>query len=237
MSDAGSASSTGNEPLAVQDYIAGRMSDGEREAFEDALVGDAQLVRELEESLRLREGLAVLREQGVLGELRRPRRRAFAIGVAAAAVAVVVVGVGVGVGRFYSKRSAPIVAASVGALRPGSSNPPPVVVKSYSFATVREASSVIVLGLPSSGALEMRALTGGAESRRTFRVTLEGIRNEKASRIGFAEHLAADAEGFVVVYADASQLKPGEYALVVEPEETQASSAGERFSFTLRGEF
>lgn len=234
MSGAGSAGSAGNDPLAVQDYIAGRMSDSDRETFEAALLQDARLVRDVEESLRLREGLAVLREQGVLGELRRPRRRAFSIGVAAAAVAVVVVGVGVG--RYYPKRSAPIVAASVAALRTGS-NPPPIVVKSYSFATVREASSTLVLGLPSSGALEMRALTAVTEARRTFRVTLEGIRNEKASRIGFAEHLAADAEGFVVVYANASQLKPGEYALVVEPEETQTSSAGERFSFTLRGEF
>jgi hypothetical protein len=216
-----------NDPAAVQDYIAGRMSDSDREVFEAALLKDPHLVRDLEESLRLREGLAVLREQGVLGELRHPRRRAFSIGVAAAAVAVVVVGVG----RYHSKRSAPIVAASVAALGTVS-NRPPVVVKRYSFATVREASSTLVLGLPSNGALELRALTPVTEARRTFRVSLEEIRNQKASRIGFAEQLAADAEGFVVIYADASQIKPGDYALVVEPDD--AGEAGrERFTFAL----
>jgi hypothetical protein len=48
----------------MQDFIAGRLSDDEQRAFEDRLARDAGLVHELEQSLRLSEGLHQLRAQG-----------------------------------------------------------------------------------------------------------------------------------------------------------------------------
>ena len=53
----------GRDYRTMQDYIVGRLSDDESHAFEDRLVNDPGLVRELEESIRLREGLQRLREQ------------------------------------------------------------------------------------------------------------------------------------------------------------------------------
>lgn len=225
----------------VQDYVAGRLSDADRRAFEEQLLSDASLVRDLEESLRLREGLEMLREQKVLGqrvlgqkrvpgEAWRPRRPAwftgFALASAAALAAIVVC-----VGFYYVKRSPPMLAASVAALRSSSAL---VVVKQYSFAVVREATSIPELDLPTSGALELRALTPITGSGRTLRVTLSQIRSQKTSRIGVAEHLAPNADGFVVIYADASTLEQGDYSLSVEPDDIEDKSAGARFAFKLK---
>jgi hypothetical protein len=225
-----------NNPVALQDYIAGRMSDTDIRAFEEQLQTDPSLARDLEESLRLREGLEMLREQGVLGQLQRPRPRAFFVRAAAAAAAVIVLCVAL----YYvqqstqhsTEASTPTVAASLAAL--GTRSTPPLnVVQRYSFATVREAISTPELALPASGALELRALTALTDSHRTYRVTLEKIDHQGVSPIGTAEHLTADADGFVVLYADASKLQPGEYSLHVAPDEGD-NTTGERFTFRLR---
>src|ERR1700730_2101439 len=103
-----------NNPVALQDYIAGRMSDADRSAFEERLQSDASLAQELEESLRLRGGLEMLREQRVLGKLERPRRRAFSIQMAGASAAAAVIVLCVAL--YYVPRSSPTVAASLAAL-------------------------------------------------------------------------------------------------------------------------
>jgi len=54
----------GRDSERMQDYIVGRLSDHEHRAFEDRLVRDPGLVHELEQSLRLSDGLHQLRAQG-----------------------------------------------------------------------------------------------------------------------------------------------------------------------------
>ena len=147
---------------------------------------------------------------------------------AAAAVAVIALCVGL----YYVRQSPAVVAASVAAL-PLSANKPLVVVERYSFATVREATQTPVLDLPSGGALELRALTSATGGGRTFRATLEEIRGEEPFRLGAAEHLAPDADGFVAIYADTSHLQPGDYLLIVQSDVEDKTSA-ERFAFRLK---
>jgi hypothetical protein len=222
-------STTVNNPVALQAYIAGRMSDTDRRAFEHELQTNASLARDLEESLRLREGLEMLREQQVLGNLKSPRRALLMrMAVASAAAALIVFGVAL----YYVQRSTPTVAASLAALGAHSTAPLNIVAR-YSFASMREATSTPNLALPASGALELRALTKPTDSHRTYRATLEAIGNQGVSPIGMAEHLAADADGFVVLYADASKLQPGQYSLHVAPLDGD-DTTGERFTFTLR---
>src|SRR2546429_9659507 len=60
--------SAGRDYERMQDYIVGRLSDDDSHAFEDRLLNDPGLVRELEQSLRLRDGLEQLREQGYFGK-------------------------------------------------------------------------------------------------------------------------------------------------------------------------
>ena len=48
----------------MRDYLVGRLSDDERRTFEERLLRNPEFVREFEQSLRLREGLAQIRAQG-----------------------------------------------------------------------------------------------------------------------------------------------------------------------------
>jgi hypothetical protein len=222
--------------VAVRDYVAGRLSDAARQAFEERLLLDARLVREVEASLRLREGLEMLREQGVLGELRRPQRRALRMRFVRAAVAAAVVGALIVVASqllYPGTHSPPVVAASIATLR-GDSSAPPRVIGRYSFAAMRGAASTPELPVPKEGALEVRALTARADTPRTFKVTLVGVRDTTTPVVGVVEHVAPDADGFIAVYADVAQLQPGAYALVVEPEGISDPTAGSRFAFKLK---
>jgi hypothetical protein len=215
----------------VQKYISGRLPDAERSVFETQLLTDASLVRDLEESLRLREGLEVLRERQELVGLKAPRRRpVFFIGFASASAAALAI-IALAVAQHYVHRSPAVIAASVAALRLNATAPL-TVVERYSFATPRAATPSPNLTLPTSGALELRALTPVTDAPRRFRVTLAKILDNKVtSPIGVAAvHLAPDADGFVVIYADASKLQPGDYSLSVDPED---ESAGEHFAFRL----
>src|ERR1700736_5334727 len=75
----------------IANYVSGRMSAAETQAFEADLLRAPELVDEMEETLRLREGLAVLRDRGQLhGKTRAwtiPVWAGLAASVAVAAVA------------------------------------------------------------------------------------------------------------------------------------------------------
>src|SRR5215472_14357808 len=47
----------------MRDYVRGRLTENESQAFEDRLARDPELVREFEQTLRLREGLEQLKDQ------------------------------------------------------------------------------------------------------------------------------------------------------------------------------
>jgi hypothetical protein len=217
-----------NNPITVQDYIAGRLSDGDQRAFEDQLLSDASLVQVVEESLRLREGLEILRERNDLVKSGAMRRRIFSpkwVASSVAALALVVLCVDV----YLARHSRPVVAATIGELRVGA---PLTVAAYYSFASMRAATETPDLALPASGVLELRALTRGLSADLKYRVTLEEVLGTTTSRIGVADHLVPDADGFVAVYADASKLQPGSYSLLVESV-VDDKAMGERFSFGL----
>jgi hypothetical protein len=223
-----------NDSVLVQDYVANRMSEDERQTFEARLLSDSDLLRDLEESLRLREGLEVLREQDALKDLRNPRRGSSRMGWAVAASLAIAA---LCLALYQTRRAPPVMVASAGILR-STSGAALDTARVYSFATSRRGTPIPDLPLPLSGALELRALVpGAAESAdHTFGVTLE--RRDGAdgmSRVGAAAHLVPDADGFVAVYLDAARLRPGSYSLVVE---AGAKGAGrptedERFDFRL----
>src|ERR1700733_15184169 len=122
---------------SMKNYVAGRLSETDRAAFEDRLLTDEGLVRELEESLRLREGLEILRERRELGLQTPAQRRTWVSAVLRAGAAAMVIIV-LYLGWHYVQRSPAIVAASVAALRTNTSIPL-VVVERHTFATLREA--------------------------------------------------------------------------------------------------
>jgi hypothetical protein len=221
----------------MRDYLVGRLSDDEQRAFEERLVRDPALARELEQMLRLREGLAQLKAQGLFEKppARAPLRRgalssrlgmlALRLGVPVLAAATIA---GVGLFLWVQTRPSTVLTASI-----ESRAAAPAIAAHFTFIALRDASTP-QLDLPASGLIEMRAAPGLRTTAAPYRVTL--IRHEEgasATPIGVLTGLALGADGYAHCYANASGLKPGGYVLRVESDARTAGTA-ETFRFNFR---
>jgi hypothetical protein len=202
----------------MRDYVGGRLADDERRTFEDRLVRDPELVREFEQTLRLRAGLEQLKAEGYFV---RPaprtahRRLMWMPALAAAALAAVAIILWVqpqtsstGVLRASPGRGA---TAAVGA--------------HFTFVSMRGSSSYD-LDRPAAGLIEFRASPAGHSAGARYRLTLERVGQSGASEpIGALADLVPGADGYLHGYADVSGLTAGRYLLRVETAGQRADSA------------
>jgi hypothetical protein len=217
------------ESATMQDFIAGRLTDDEHRAFEDRLVREPQLVRELEQSLRMREGLQQLRTQGYFGTA-AARGRRFRIWVPALVAAA---GAGLALFLWLPRGSGPppILMASLASR--AVTDVTPLVTAHFTFVSMRGGSAPNV-DLPPAGLIEIRAAPTTRQTVLRYRVTL--VRQGDG---GFAESVAAldglvlSTDGYVHCYADASRLTPGSYVLRIQPGSNSPGLA-EEFPFNLR---
>lgn len=221
----------------LQAYITGTLNEAQLRAFEDRLLCDESLVQELEDSLRLREGLEILRARQEL-KTRAPlrtrvplRTRRLLLRALGAAAAAGILAVGLAV--LYRQPGPAVVAASLDALHVSAVNP-----VRYTFAKLRGAAELPVLELPERGVLELRALTSASAAGTGFDVVLARVRGENTVLLGAVEHVPVDADGFVAVYVDASALQAGDYGLSVVADGAKMKpsdeNTGERFTFRLQ---
>ena len=215
------------DPERIRNYLGDRLPAEERRGFEDRLLGEPDLVREVELSLRLREGLEQLRERGRIDEVpsRAPRRVwVWVAGAAAAAVVALVVWV------FPATESASLLTASVPA-GSASAGAHDSIVTRFTFIAARGFSSAPVLALPAHGVVELR-VAPSIRSAGVYRITLDRLASASPSlRVGSVVGLAPAADGFVSCFADASRLQPGDYVLQIAA--SGESSAPDTFTFTL----
>jgi len=211
----------------MQDYVVGRLSDDERRAFEDRLARDPALVQELEQSLRLREGLQQLREQGELARARpwTTSWRTWSPLLAAAAIAAVALFLRAQLAAPDSQFLRASIPSAVG-------GGVPAAAAHLTFVATRSDTTPVV-EVPGTGVVELRAAPGQRLPASLYRVTL--IRSDAGSSqtLGTANGLKLGADGYVHSYADASKLEPGSYRLRVEPEGVTAAPTDE-FPFDLR---
>jgi hypothetical protein len=214
----------GRDLERIRDYVAGRLPAAEQRAFEERLAHDPDLVRQLELSERLREGLERLRDSGELDRaMRGATRRHWAWGVGLAATVA-----GVALTLFMQP----------GTLRgrvPLSSTAPPAgAAARLTFVTMRGKPEAPVLELPARGVVELRASRPAAASGARYRLTLERI-GTGALRSGVGElgGLEPGSDSLVHAYVDADALAAGEYELRVQAEGDPGAGA-ERFGFSLR---
>ena len=207
----------------MQDYVIGRLSDEELRAFEERLVRDPALARELDQSVQLREGLAELRQQGYFARAARTRIfQSWLPTLAAAAVA------GIAIALLWSRSPEPVL---MGSLQPVSaSHAAPWVAAHFTFVSVRGASDP-VLTLPASGLIELRAMPAAHEPDVRYRVRLVRQEGAGATSVGELVGLVPGEDGYVHSYADAARLKAGRYVLSVE---TAGGKGAETFPFTLK---
>ena len=213
----------------IQAFIVGRLPDDERRAFEDRLVRDPELVRELEQSLRMREGFQQLRTQGYLEKTasRIGRLRIWIPALAAAAAA------GFALFLWLTRVAGPSPILTAAAQSHTAADVRPLMAAHFTFLATR-SGSVPDLNLPPAGLIEIRARPSTHQAAQRYRVTLV-VRNEGASRepVAILAGLALTSDGYVHCYADASRLVAGSYVLRLEPE-TNTPGMVELFPFNLR---
>ena len=212
----------------MQDFIVGRLSDDEHRAFEDRLVRDPGLAHELEQSLRLSEGLHQVRAQGYFDKA-APRARGSRTWLPVLAAAAIA-GLALFLWLQPSTGPSPVLKASLESRAPGVGSP---VAAHFTFVAVRD-SSVPDLDLPSGGVIEFRAAPATHLTASRYRMTLVRQDERGASKpVGAAAGLALSADGYVHGYADASRLEPGSYLLRIEPD-AQTPGTADVFPFNLR---
>lgn len=214
----------GSDFERMRDYVSGRLSDQERRTFEDRLGRDPELVRELEQTLRLQDGLAQLEAQGYFATRARAARsgvrqrrlelRHWLPALAAAGVAALALFLWA---QPRANRSGVLLAAAV-----------PPVAAHFNFMAMRSSGSPD-LTLPSAGSIELNVLPSAHASVPSFRVTL--LREDTA--VGVMRGLTPGKDGQIQCYVDAGRLSAGNYSLRVEPDSGDGAMP-ESFAFRLR---
>jgi hypothetical protein len=200
---------------AMQDFIGGRLSADECRAFEDRLARDPGLARELEQSLRMREGLQQLRTRGYIRKTRpvSPGYRTWApAALAAAAIA------GLALFLWVPRGAGPVsvLMASPGTYTAGDAASR--VAAHFTFVSMR-GSTVPDLELPSAGLIEIRTAPGSHPMAERYRVTLvRWDESGPARTVALLSDLAVGTDGYVHCYADATRLTAGNYVLRVQPD-------------------
>lgn len=216
----------------IRDYLVGRLSEAERLAFQDRLARDPTLVREFEQSRRLREGLRELRAQGYFTtsppHARHERTRALWSRLRVAAAAVIVGASLLVAWRVHHESS---VLTALPTTRP-TSGAAPLVAAHFTFVSMRDGGSP-KLALPSSGLIELRAAPE-ARTAESYRVILiRSPEGRAARRVGVVPRLRLGADGYVHCYADSSRLAPGTYELRIEPDGASPTDT-QAFRFVLQ---
>ncbi len=216
----------------VAKYLAGQLDAVESAAFEAHYTQNPETVRDLERILRLKEGLAVLRERGELDELMRKRhywRPALAL---AASLAVAVVGAWLWIGH---TSVSPLV-STIAALSDAQGRPVPVA-STYVLVRTRGAAAAMEIPLPRErSAIELRMIPSSRPPDAGFRVRLEQLDAANAVASLAETHAAVSSEdGFVTAYLDSAHLSPGRYAVELLPERHAPPGVpADRFVIELR---
>ena len=213
----------------LQAFIRGRLSGEERLAFEGRLAREPALVDELEQSLRMREGLRRLHARGYFSKAapRPARLRVWLPALAAAASAVLVLFLWLS----RTTTPAPLLMASLESHAAAGATS--LVATHFTFVSMR-GSSVPDLDLPTTGLIEFRAAADPNPAAQPYRVEL--VRRQDgadAQPIAALGGLAVGADGYVHCYADAARLAAGTYLLRVRSGPGN-SGTDEVFPFNLR---
>ena len=213
----------------MRDYIVGRLSEVERRAFENRLVREPALVRELEESLRLSEGLRELRAERIYARPAPARSgvRAWLPALAAAAVA----GFALFLWGDREESVYPVLTASPH-VHTGAAVGSPITA-AFTFVTTR-GDNAPNLQLPEAGLIEILAAPRTRAAHLLYRAGLFRLDEAgSAEPIGSLATLRLRPDGYLHFFADASRLEAGRYLLRLQSEKTTSAQAAE-FSFNLR---
>jgi hypothetical protein len=190
----------------IERYLAGALTADEEQAFEEAYLGDADLLGEIETAERLRDGVKGLDEAGRL-EGARPRwQRAFASPrYAMAASVLLAVSLGFSTVLYRENRSLRSDSLSLDSMITQA-----VVVESLRGGTTAEIPA------PQANEWRVLALDGGPDAYDTYRATLTRRDGERSEPIWSADDLALQLDGRIWIGMPGRMLREGTYEARVE---------------------
>jgi hypothetical protein len=213
----------------VARYLAGRLSRAEEDGFEDYAASHPEIFREVESTLRMKEGLAVLRHRGELQALLREPDWRPSLAAAAAAV-LVVLGLGLWTWRHAAAPIAPVLAGLPGFVGRDSGSLP--VFASYTLLRSRGESSDTQIRLPAErAAIQIRILPSVFVMGGRYRASLHRVEaDQDYVVVREIDGLEAGADRFVTLYLDSAQLTQGRYEISLAQSDSSAPSESDRFS-------
>ena len=218
--------------LVVERYLAGQLSAAEESEFDKYASDCPEIYREVENVLRLKEGLAQLQERGKLSALLRKRNW----GPRWAAVAAVML-VALAVWSLYNTRvHDSILARSSADLVGRGANSLPVA-GSYALVRSRGSDSIVNINLPATrAAIELHWLPSTYAKETLYRATLELANSTgELTVVANISGLGADSDRYVRLYLDSGKFTPGSYVILLsEVEAGQSGPEPDRFELELK---
>jgi hypothetical protein len=217
----------------VARYLADQLLPAEAAAFEAYYIEHPSMVREIEQALRLKEGLATLRDRRQLDGLMRDRRWRWALPLSiAAAIVMTVAGLLAWQG---TSRGTPPVAATIQELVGDARAPLPLGGK-YLLVRMRGSEQVLEIPLPSArSALELQMLPASGADGAPYQVEVEQLAEDgRASSLGRIHGLTPGADGLVSAVLDSGKLQAGRYEVQLTPARVDETTPAERFVIQLR---
>jgi hypothetical protein len=214
----------------IERYLADQLSEDEVAAFEEFCQKNPEIYRDIEATLRFREGLAVLRERGRLQTvLRAPPRRLW-VSVAAAA-AVLLAAVGLWTARL--KNPSPPTASKSPILSASSAAAP--ILGTFVLVTQRGPHSQAALSVPrKTGAVVLKILPSDFTHDGHYAATLlKQDATGAQTPVTHVDDLKPTSDRYVTLYLNPIELPPGDYELTLSGMSPTQTTVADHFALSI----
>ena len=201
-----------DEHQVLERYLADQLSDVERDQFEDYYAEHPEVLQDLEAVASIKIGAGLLRESGELTGLLRARRiPRWRTGLALAASLLVAI-----LAASYLFRNDAIAPAILAGNLDALQSPLPLG-KTYQVQRTRGDADALITLPTARQALKLRVRPMFEPQPTSFSVELSSIAEDSDARTRLTrlDELGFDAQGFITLYVDSAQLRPGNYELKV----------------------
>jgi hypothetical protein len=216
----------------VARYLAGQLSAADEVSFEGYAAQHPEIFRNVESTLRLKEGLAMLRDRGELQVLLRQRDWRAPFAAAAAAVLLLIT---LGIWAWWHVPSRALILAGSPAEFVGDPKRPLPIAGTYGLIQTRGQGSGVEIMVPvKRSAIQIRVLPSVFAEHGRYHASLERVQGSGGKAVvGEIGGLVAAEDRFVTLYLDSSRLTPGDYEITLARADAE-SPATDADRFRLR---
>ena len=192
----------------IERYLAGVLTADEEQAFEEAYLGDAEILDQLQTAERLRAGIQDLSAAGRLDRLRPAapwRQWLMSPQYAAAASVLLVVALGFSAALYRENRDLRTDGAAAGSS----------ITRLIALETVR-GGNAIEIPAPEQDELTSLLLDSGAVAYDRYRATLTRRDGQQSEQVFSRDDLMPQFGDFIVMSVSGRNLRPGAYEARLE---------------------